>query len=232
VLKGRRLISPQKKDTLAVKLLGGPNLVILLDIIKNPDVLLDKEYLHLYRYTMGEPVIINEKLQYTVRFDPAVDIANEPLYSGVFYIDRDNLSFTRAEFKMNMRDKDKVRQRILRQKPRDVVFTPEDVIYVVSYKPYQDKYYLNYIRTEIKFKCDSRRRLFATNYTVTGEMVITDNQKENVSPIPAKTAFSIHKSLGDEVMSYYDSNFWGAYNIIEPTESLESAVLRLKRKDF
>jgi hypothetical protein len=63
-------------------------------------------------------------------------------------------------------------------------------------------------------------------------MVITDREEENVSKIAGKKAFSMRKSLSDEAMTYYDSNFWGAYNIIEPTESLESAVSKLKKTDY
>jgi hypothetical protein len=60
--------------------------------------------------------------------------------------------------------------------------------------------------------------------------VITDNQKENPLRITNKDSFSSRRSLSDEAMSYYDSNFWGVYNIIEPTESLESAVSKLKKE--
>jgi hypothetical protein len=230
VLKGRRLISPNMKDTLAVKLLGGPNLSVLVDIVKNPDLLLDKEILPFYKYKMGEMTSINDRLQYVVHFEPN-EMATIPLYSGILYIDRDNLAFTRAEFKMDMRDKKKVTDIILRQKPAGLRFSPDNVNYVVSYLYQDNKTYLNYIRTEIKFKCDWKRRLFATNYTVVGEMVITNKQKENVEKIPSESAFSIRHSLSDKVMNYYDANFWGAYNIIEPTESLESAVGKLKKPD-
>jgi hypothetical protein len=60
-------------------------------------------------------------------------------------------------------------------------------------------------------------------------MVVTDNQMDNIDRISGKNSFSMNKSLSDEAMTYYDSDFWGAYNIIEPTESLETAVGKLKR---
>jgi hypothetical protein len=231
VLKGRRLISSKVNDTLAVKLLGGPNLSILVDIVKNPDLLLDPKILSFYKYKMGESASINNRIQYVVYFEPKMTL-DYPLYYGAFYIDRDNLSFTRAEFKIDMRDKKKVTDIILKQKPSGLRFSPESLTYVVSYLSQGDKTYLNYIRTEIKFKCDWKRRLFATNYTVVGEMVITDKEIENVEKISSGNAFSIKHSLSDKVMGYYDNNFWGAYNIIEPTESLESAVGKLKKTNL
>jgi hypothetical protein len=230
VLKGRKLISPKPTDTLSVKLQGGPNMSIYMDMIKNPDLLLDREMIRYYTYKMGETTSIDDRLQYAVHFEPQM-ILPYPLYAGTFYIDRETLSFTRAEFKMDMRDRQKVTRTILIEKPGGLRFTPEEVSYVVTYRQQQDgKTYLNYLRNEIRFKCDWKRRLFATNYCVSGETVITDRDEQNVVGIPLKEAFSIRKSLSREVSLYQDENFWEFYNIIEPTESLENAVNRLKKQ--
>ncbi|MDR1527169.1 MAG: carboxypeptidase-like regulatory domain-containing protein [Dysgonamonadaceae bacterium] len=230
ILKGRKLLSPEKKDTLGVKLLGGPNLAIYVDVVKNPDILLDTEVLRCYAFKMGEITSINNRLQYVVHFRPQI-IMSYPLYEGTYYIDRETLAFTRIVFGMEMRDKEKVTRIILKDKPAGLRFTPEEVSYVVTYQYQNGKSYLNYIRDEIRFRCDWKRRLFSTPYTVISEMVVTDRRAENIEKIAGKKAFSERKSLSDEAMTYYDSNFWGAYNIIEPTESLESAVGKLKKMD-
>jgi hypothetical protein len=229
ILKGRKLISPNKKDTLDVKFLGGPNMPVVLDIVKNPDVLLSKEELDFYSFKMGETSTINDKLQYVVHFQPQRNL-DYPLYVGTLYIDRDNFSFTRAEIIMDMSDKLKVVNSILREKPFGLRFTPEEVTYIVTYKQLNDKTYLNYINNVVKFKCDWKRKLFATNFTINNETVITDIEENNVTKIATKDAFSMRKSLRNEVSDYYDEDFWGAYNIIEPSESLENAVNRLKKQ--
>ena len=229
VLKGRKLMSPKMSDTLSVKFLGGPNLGVFLDIVKNPDVLLDHNMLQYYAFKMLDATSIDDRLQFVVEFEPQM-ITEYPLYSGTLYIDRETLSFTRAEFKMDMRDKQKVTNTILKNKPLGLRFTPEDVSYIVTYKQQGDKTYLNYIRNELKFKCDWKRRLFATNYEVTAESVITDRNDEHVTRIPNRETFSLRQSLSQEVEYYQDENFWSFYNIIEPTESLENAVNRLKKQ--
>ena len=38
ILKGRHLLSPKASDMLAIKLLGGPNASVYLDVVKNPDL--------------------------------------------------------------------------------------------------------------------------------------------------------------------------------------------------
>ncbi|MDR1601914.1 MAG: carboxypeptidase-like regulatory domain-containing protein [Tannerella sp.] len=229
ILKGRKLVSPKMSDTLNVKLLGGPNMAAYVDIVKNPDILLDAEMLQYFSYKMGETTSIDGQLQFVVHFEPQAALP-WPLYSGTFYIDRETLSFTRAEFSMDMKDRLKVIDLILKEKPAGLRFTPEEVSYIVTYKQRNGKTCLNYIYNKIRFKCDWKRRLFATNYTVVGETVITDNQTENVERIPAREAFSMRQSLSQEVSAYFDDDFWGAYNIIEPTESLENAVSRLMKQ--
>ncbi len=229
ILKGRKLLSTKKSDTLAVKLLGGPNLSILADIVKNPDVMLEQESLGYFKFTLSETTLINDRPHFIVNFEPVEANLPYALYYGKFYIDTETLSFTRAEFSLDMKDRAKATQMILRKKPAGLRFKPEEVLYIVSYKERNGVTYLNYIRNEIKFKCDWKRRLFATNYEVMSEMVVTDNEIQNATSISRKDAFNINNSLSDKVMNFYDEDFWGSYNIIEPTESLESAVNKLKK---
>lgn len=229
VYKGRKLLSQKASDTLAVKLLGGPNLAVYVDIVKNPDILLDKESLSNFSYKMEEPVSIDNRSQYVISFRPQV-IQPYALYYGTLYIDKENLAFTRAEFFLDMSDRAKATQMILRKKPLGLRFKPGEVAFLVTYKQRGGKSYLNYIRNQIKFKCDWKRRLFSTNYTIVSEMVVTENTEQNVELIPYKAAFKKNQSLSDKVMDFFDPDFWGAYNIIEPTESLESAVVKLKKQ--
>jgi hypothetical protein len=182
-----------------------------------------------YTFKMVEATSIDDRLQFVVEFEPQM-ITEYPLYVGTLYIDRETLSFTRAEYRMDMRDKQKVTDAILKEKPKGLRFIPDDVAYIVTYKQQNNKTYLNYIRNNIQFKCDWKRRLFATNYDVIAESVITDRNDRNVTRIPNREAFTVRQSLSQEVDLYQDENFWSNYNIIEPTESLESAVVRLKKQ--
>lgn len=229
ILKGRKLLSQRKSDTLAVKLLGGPNLSIFVDIVKNPDILLDPEILPYFSFRMDKVTQINGRDQYMVSFQPQT-AQQYLLYSGIFYIDKESLAFTRAEFHLDMDDRNKASELMLRKKPVGLRFRPDKLSYIVSYQERNGKCYLSYIRNELEFKCDWRRKLFSTSYAIVSEMVVTDTREQNVTAIPRKESFRENQALEDRVMDFYDTNFWGAYNIIEPTESLESAVARLKRQ--
>ena len=59
IYRGRRLLSQKQSDTLAVKLLGGPNMAIYMDIVKNPDCLLAQEDLLFYEFRMEDPTSID-----------------------------------------------------------------------------------------------------------------------------------------------------------------------------
>ena len=229
VVKGRKLLSQRASDTLAVKLQGGPNLSIFVDIVKNPDVLLDKETLSYFSFRMENITQLNGRDQYVVSFEPQIS-RPYPLYFGTFYIDKESLAFTRAEFRLDMTDRNKATEMILRKKPAGLRFNPEEVSYVITYQERGGVHYLSYIRNELKFKCDWRKRLFSTNYAIVSEMVVTDVNMQNVAEIPRKEAFRPNQILNDKVMDFFDEDFWGAYNIIEPTESLESAVAKLKKQ--
>ena len=228
IYKGRKLLSQKASDTLAIKLLGGPNLSVYVDVVKNPDLLLSPEILPYYAFRMEESTMLNDRPHYVISFVPAV-ILPYALYEGKLFIDKERLSFSRAEFALNMDDQVKATEAILRRKPFGLRFKPLEVSFLVTYKEQEGVTRLSYIRNEVRFKCDWKRKLFSTNYTVVSEMVVTDG-REAQSGIPYRMSFKADQSLSDKGLVVADGHFGGAYNIIEPTESLENAVNKLKRQ--
>lgn len=55
--KARRLLSQRQADTLAVKVMGGSNLSLYLDIVKNADALFDSQSLEFYPFTQESSVV-------------------------------------------------------------------------------------------------------------------------------------------------------------------------------
>lgn len=80
-----------------------------------------------------------------------------PLFIGKLYIDYERLSFTRAEFGLDMANRVKAVEAILHKKPVGLRFCPQEVAYLVTYKQQGTKTYLNYIRNVIRFKCDWKK---------------------------------------------------------------------------
>lgn len=227
--KGRRLLSQKNSDTLAVKVVGGPSLAIYLDVVKNQDALLNMGDLDYHEFHIEEPVNFDNRMQYVISFRPKVSLMYA-LFYGKLYIDFEKLAFTRAEFSLDMKNKTKAVEAILHKKPLGLQFKPQEVSYLVTYKEQNGKTYLNYIWNTIRFKCDWKKRLFSSGYTVYSEMVVTDRQEDNFTAISNKTAFKEKQVFYDLVDEYWNEDFWKEYNIIEPAESLEHAVKKLKKQ--
>lgn len=228
VVKGRRLVSQNSNDTLAVKIAGGPTLPIVMDIAKNDELLFSPGELEYYDFKLEPMSTIDDRLQYVVSFRPVVKVAY-PLHKGLVYIDLETLSFTRAEFALDMSDKDKATKSILYKKPRGLHFKPQEMEFTVAYRQQDGKTYLNYVRTKTRFKCDWRRRLFSSAYTVSAEMVMVDRDDNPEGTISRKESFGGRDIFYDVVDDFGDADFWRGFTIIEPSESLEKAVDKLSR---
>lgn len=229
ILRGRRLQSQKSSDTLAVKIAGGPNMPVFLDIVKNGEDLLNVNMLHCYRFAMQISMSIDDRMQYVVAFEPRM-ILDYPLYRGLLYIDQKTLAITRAEFELDMSDEEKSARFILRRKPMGLRFKLQEVSYLVTYRYQDGKSYLNYLRNNIRFKCDWKKRLFSSTFTTSTEMVMVDRSDRPEERIRMKDAFKQREVFYDVVEAYWNEDFWKDYNIIEPTESLESAVKKLKKQ--
>lgn len=229
IFKGRKLVSQKQKDTLAVKLMGGPYMSVLLDVVKNKDILLDKEMLSSYAYTLEDPVNLDNRPQYVISFRPAV-ILPYALYFGKYYIDKETLTFSRIEFSLDLRDRDKAITQILIKKPLGLRFKPLDVNFLITYKVQNGISYLNYMRTESQFNCDWKKRLFKSKYTVLSEVVTTERDDAPKESIPYKESFKYDQAFTDKVSDFSDNDFWGGYNVIAPTESLLDGLNKLKKQ--
>ena len=82
----------------------------------------------------------------------------------------------------------------------------------------------------LRFKCDWKKRLFSSTFTTNTEMVMVDRNDHPQKWLRAKDAFKQREVFYDVVDEYWNEDFWKGYNIIEPSESLESAVKKLKKQ--
>ncbi len=228
--KARRLLSQRGRDTLAVKMAGGPNLALTVDLAKNADLLFDLSTLDYYEYRMQLSAFLNDRQQYVIAFAPRHLDLDYPLFYGTLYIDCEQLTFTRAEFSLDLSDRDKALSLILRKKPAGLHVRLQEVKFIVTYRREGDTSRLNYLCGEMRFKCDWKKRLFASAYTVRSEMVVVDRDEHPDRVIARRDAFKSTDIFYDVVQEYWNPDYWKDYNILEPTESLESAVRKLKKQ--
>ena len=227
--KGRSLLSPKPSDTLAVKLAGGLYLPVMLDVVKNEDHLFNVDEIDFFEFKDEGTAIIDDLPHFIISFNPKIK-KDYPLHNGKLFINKESLAFSRVEFELDLSDKNKATRAILRKKPTGLNFKPQEISGIATYKLIEGKYYLNYIKSTIKFKCDWKKRLFSSGYTVIAETVMVDRMENKNSNTKLSDTFNSRKIFSDIVNDYWEPDFWKDFNIIEPSESLEKAVSKLKGK--
>lgn len=234
IVKARRLVSTNARDTLGAKLMGGPTTPLTLDAIKNLEMMLTDPILTYYDYKMTPAPNQDGQTVMKITLTPKAEaraMYPEALLQGDFYIATRNLSIVHADLKLDMTDRLKATEALLYHKPRGVRFRPLGMELQLSYETDQtERLTLSYIRSETSFRCEWKRKLFASPYHVVSEMVVTSEQTDSVRPIRSRDSFSSHESLYDHPEYFGDPNFWEQYNIIAPSESLERGIGRLRKK--
>ena len=229
VEKSRLLTSPRRADTLAVKVMGGPTQAVDLDLVKNRMLMLSEQEMDNYNFEMLEPEMIDDRRQIVIGVSPGRQL-EYALHEGKIYLDQETLAFTRIELSLDMSDPDKATRVMLVRKPANIRFKPKEMTLLLNYKREDGKSRLSYVRTVFRFDCDARRRLWHTEFTAVAEMVVTNRYTgAAVAPIDRKESFRSSDILAEKTQMYADPDFWKDYNIIEPTESLENAIDRLKK---
>ena len=59
-------------------------------------------------------------------------------------------------------------------------------------------------------------------------MVVVDVDDKATMGIPSSESYGSKRLFSDDAEQNWDEDYWKDYNIIEPTESLEKAVIKLR----
>lgn len=229
IYKGRKSSDVQKMDTVLFKLQGGPVSVLQLDIAKNTESVLTTEAMDYYNYSISGVIEIDDKPHYVIDFiqKPSVDI---PLFMGSLFINMETFAITEVEFGFNLEDKEAAASIFIRKKPVGMKVIPEIATYRTKYREQNGKLHFVYSRAEVKFKVDWTKKLFNTYYTTMSEIAVTDRTDQEVIKFTGKEKIKYSDVFTEKVSAFADQEFWGDYNVIEPDQSIESAIRKLSRK--
>jgi len=229
IYKGRKGSDVEKMDTVLFKLQGGPVSVLELDLAKNSESVLTREAMQNYNYTLAGVIEIDNKPHYVIDFIQKPSVEN-PLFMGSLYIEMDSYAITEAEFGFNLANKEAAQSIFIRKKPLGMKVTPEIATYRTKYREQGGKWHFEYSRAEVKFKVDWNKKLFNTYYTTMSEIAVTDRTDQEVIKFAGKEKIRYTDVFSEKVTAFTDQEFWGDYNVIEPDQSIESAIRRLSRK--
>ncbi len=230
LFKARKKADYSKLDTITFKLQGGPFNSLYLDVMKNPDMIFTENMFKNYDFSFDRSTHIDNRLIYVLDFKQREGIT-EPLYYGKLYIDAENLALKSAVFKLNLTNRDLASQMFIIRKPFNAKVYPIEANYRIDYNERNGKWYYGYSRIEFGLRVNWKRKLFNTNYYSTIEMAVTDwKQGEDPEKIPSKERLRPSVIVSDEASGFSDPQFWGAYNVIEPEKSIESAIKKIQKQ--
>lgn len=228
--KARKSTDYSKLDTIALKLQGGPLNALYADLIKYPEYFLSIENLPYYDFTFDEPTLINNELIFVVNFKQKENII-DPLYYGKLYINSRTKALTNAIYNLNVENRQLSSDMFVRKKPNRVDVYPTEASYRVDYRQKDGKWYYGYSNVQLEFVVDWDRKLFNSRYRISSEMLVTD-WEQNTDPalVNNRNKYKSSVILVDEASGFRDPDFWGAYNVIEPEKSIESAIDKIQRQ--
>ena len=229
LFKGRKSADVEKMDTVLFKVQGGPNTTILMDVVKNPYILLSDEYAEIYTFHLSDVITIDDRLHYVVSFNQN-DYVDDPFYKGKLYIDMDKLAISEAEFELNVENQEEAARMFIQRKPMSMSIIPERAVYRAKYTIDENRWYFSYARAEVKFKVNWKKKLFNTTYSTMSELAITDRTYEGIEKFAGRDRFRSNDVMNEKVYIFFDQGFWEGYNVIEPDQSIESAIKRLNKK--
>lgn len=227
--KGRKSTDYTRLDTVTFKLQGGPYTSLMLDIMKNPEMVFTEDMVGNYQFTIENITKIGEKLMYVIDFRQH-EFVKEPLYYGKLYVDTESLAVESATFSLNVTDKMAASDLFIRKKPVGAKVYPTTATYQVNYREKDGRWMFGYSRAEIDFKIEWKKRLFNTHYYTTIEMAVTDWEKTQTRFAKPTDRLKTNVVMMEEVSGFADPDFWGVYNVIEPEKSIDQAIRKIQKK--
>ncbi|MCK5170450.1 MAG: carboxypeptidase-like regulatory domain-containing protein [Bacteroidales bacterium] len=228
LLKKRKNEYFSQADTVSLKLKGGLYASLYLDLIKNPSYFLIEEYFHNFNYNLTEIVNFDNSSAYVINFKPKFYLEDNS-FEGNIYINTDNLAIVAVEFNITAEAIEKLGSSLIVKKAFGTRVKPTVAKYLINYRKINNKYFINLARGELEFKVKYKRKLFSTDFKTVFEFAANNIDTIDVKRFDRVETISSHNVFINETHQY-DHQFWGEYNYISPDETLEEALVRIKRK--
>ncbi len=149
----------------------------------------------------------------------------------VIETDKDGKQRVRELVDIACENKEEAANLFVERKPRDVRVLPMKAKYHVDYREKEGKWHYSYGSVALSFKVTRKGKLFNSVYSLGAEMAVT-NSEGVPQDIKEKYRNRLKPSviLSDAISGFSDKDFWGAYNVIEPDKSIESAINKIQKK--
>ena len=202
---------PKMTDPFLVKLQGGPNTSLMLDLAKYPFLGCEPSKINdYYTFEYETPVNIDNKLFYVVRFDQKY-LGEDILFRGKLYIEAISHAIGKVEFAMNVEKRGDAYLRFVKDKPSYLNIDVKYANYTVGYKQFNNKWLFEYSRSDVKFEAKNKKRGIFNEYLVSSKMVVTKVNTPGVK-FDKNNLMRSTDILADRVQGGDDSLIWELYD--------------------
>ncbi len=228
--KTRKSTDYKRLDTIALKLQGGPYNPLYIDLMKYPEYIFGEDMIENYSFSFAPASNIDGRPVFVVKFKQRADVLT-PLYYGKLFIDSNSLALISAIYNLNVEDKNLAAGLFVRKKPLNIRVYPTNATYRVDYREKDGKWYYSYGNVQLSFVVKRKRKWFNSKYSLSSEMAVTDWELNPANEKPGrKERLKKTVIITDAISGFSDPDFWGAYNVIEPEKSIESAISKIQRQ--
>jgi hypothetical protein len=224
-VKGRKSSDVRPFEDIKFRLKGGPYYITKLDVVKNAESFINRDFINLFLYEFEHKTLLNGRETAIISFTPVYNL-RDMLYEGLLYFDIETGALARVEFNYTKQGIKEARRLMIEKEPRDCKAVPTDLSYVVDYNFIDGKWYLLSAHSSIQIKIVNKEKKQKTAFRSTSEILITNIEKGDLQHFSRKDIFRPNEFFTEKITSY-DEEFWENYNVIEPEESMENAI-----KDF
>ncbi len=221
IKKARSFESQILTDTVLLKLKGGMNAILSLDIAnQRPDFLASDNQKH-YSFKINDIKMWHNKMVYIIRFSPKQYDSNAT-FEGELYISFEDyilmgasFSYTKAYLKDNV-------QNLILKKTHKTKTIPHNYSYRVEYQELNRQYHLSYARGNINIKTRHKTQLHYTKHQRIFEMTVISIDTTAYNKPSRKKLFKT-SSIFSENIVYQSNEFWRYNNLITPERDIMDA---------
>lgn len=225
LLKSRKVQEKDPVDTVFLKLKGGVQSALQLDIVKSIPGFLDLAEPLEYAFRYGGLVSYDEKDAYAVTFVQKEGL-DKALYTGTVYIEKEDFAILGAEFEINPDYLELAAEDLVLRKSQRLIVRLDQIRYSVRYIPFNGRYYLGHVRCDLQVRTRLRHRLSFDDFTTFLEFATCRIDTSGVVKFPKQQILKPTVVFSDQPYISNDA-FWGGYNIIPPEASLIESLSKI-----
>ncbi len=224
--KGYRSHQYKARDTLVFKLEGGPYTMLLLDVVKNPGLVLSEDLMQHYAYELTDIREFEGKQHYEISFKPR-SATYTSLYEGKIFVEEKSMAISQVEFGYPSSTVKLAAASLVKSKPKLARLTPLQVSYQVKYREIKGRWHIHYVKSELAMRCNWKKRLFNSTFRAVLEMVVTDRQPMSALPFEKSEVANQKLIFSSEAPKYFDGSFWENFSIIKPEDDIIKSLKKI-----